>query len=263
MAAGNPVMESYPRQCSLNGKVFTEEIDNNEQSEQDQDDSNNENNGESEDMEIANPASVYCKENGGTLEIIYKGDGSYGVCVFDDGSECEEWAFYEGECEKGDTSDSADTYDWEAYQSKDIGISFEYPANIFKVTENDNKMSLIHTLENYKIESMKDGSKSPANDIVIRFLKEDTNGDCSRVKEAGVMGNMFEYTNIEGTVYYEGAEGQGVYYYCPSNLESNLIVERESLSGGGGLWTEESDYISADEQEKILDKVLNSLKFLE
>ncbi len=49
-----------------------------------------------------NPASVYCEEQGGTLEIREDEDGNqYGVCVFDDGSECEEWAFYRGECEPG------------------------------------------------------------------------------------------------------------------------------------------------------------------
>ncbi|MBU1866793.1 MAG: DUF333 domain-containing protein, partial [Actinobacteria bacterium] len=27
--------------------------------------------------------------------------GTYGVCVFPDGSECDEWAFFRGECEPG------------------------------------------------------------------------------------------------------------------------------------------------------------------
>lgn len=52
--------------------------------------------------ELANPASVHCVEEGGTLEIREGDDGGQiGVCVFDDGSECEEWAFYRGECEPG------------------------------------------------------------------------------------------------------------------------------------------------------------------
>ncbi len=53
---------------------------------------------------LANPASVYCEEQGGTLEIRTDADGGqYGVCVFDDGRECEEWAFFRGECEKSDS----------------------------------------------------------------------------------------------------------------------------------------------------------------
>ena len=48
---------------------------------------------------LPNPASVYCEEQGGTLEIREEAAGQYGVCVFDDGSECEEWAYFRGECE--------------------------------------------------------------------------------------------------------------------------------------------------------------------
>ena len=50
--------------------------------------------------EIANPASVYCEEQGHQSVIMTDLDGSqYGVCVFSDGSECEEWAYFKGECE--------------------------------------------------------------------------------------------------------------------------------------------------------------------
>jgi putative hemolysin len=53
----------------------------------------------SNNMQVANPASVFCIENNGTIEIKtdIKG-GQYGVCVFWDKSECEEWAFFRGEC---------------------------------------------------------------------------------------------------------------------------------------------------------------------
>jgi putative hemolysin len=53
------------------------------------------------DAGIANPASVYCEEQGGTVERIDEDGAEHGVCVFDDGSECDEWAFYRGECEPG------------------------------------------------------------------------------------------------------------------------------------------------------------------
>lgn len=47
---------------------------------------------------IANPASVHCIENNGTLEIRSDDAGNqYGVCI-KDGKECEEWAFFRGEC---------------------------------------------------------------------------------------------------------------------------------------------------------------------
>ena len=48
---------------------------------------------------MANPASVYCIKMGGKSTIITKEDGSqYGMCVLADGTQCEEWAYYKGEC---------------------------------------------------------------------------------------------------------------------------------------------------------------------
>lgn len=51
---------------------------------------------------LPNPASVYCQSQGGRLEIRIAEDGSQtGVCIFADGSECEEWAYFRGECTPG------------------------------------------------------------------------------------------------------------------------------------------------------------------
>ena len=48
---------------------------------------------------LPNPASVYCEQNGNKLEIQTASDGSQsGVCVFPDGSTCDEWAYFRGEC---------------------------------------------------------------------------------------------------------------------------------------------------------------------
>lgn len=48
---------------------------------------------------LPNPASEFCEANGGRLEIRTAVDGGQsGVCVFADGSECEEWAYFRGEC---------------------------------------------------------------------------------------------------------------------------------------------------------------------
>ncbi len=48
---------------------------------------------------IANPASTNCEKLGGTLSLLKRGDGGeYGLCVFKDGRQCEEWALFRGEC---------------------------------------------------------------------------------------------------------------------------------------------------------------------
>ncbi len=49
--------------------------------------------------QIANPASSNCLVNGGRLDIRTSEDGGQvGYCIFKNGSECEEWAYYRGEC---------------------------------------------------------------------------------------------------------------------------------------------------------------------
>ena len=51
-----------------------------------------------DDPGLANPASVYCEEQGGTLDMRESEAGTVGFCVFSDGYECEEWAYFRGEC---------------------------------------------------------------------------------------------------------------------------------------------------------------------
>jgi putative hemolysin len=46
----------------------------------------------------ANPASVYCTSLGYELEIVEEPEGQVGMCIFPDGSKCEEWSFFKGEC---------------------------------------------------------------------------------------------------------------------------------------------------------------------
>ena len=49
-----------------------------------------------ENAEIPNPAAVYCEENGGTLNL------EEWLCMFEDGSYCEEWSFKNWECQPGE-----------------------------------------------------------------------------------------------------------------------------------------------------------------
>ena len=57
-----------------------------------------------EETQIANPASVNCENQGGKLEIRKDNQGNEsGFCVFPNGSECEEWAFFRGGCKKGES----------------------------------------------------------------------------------------------------------------------------------------------------------------
>jgi putative hemolysin len=52
--------------------------------------------------QIANPASAHCVKQGGTSSIRKRGDGAeYGLCVFENNRQCEEWAMFRGDCPIG------------------------------------------------------------------------------------------------------------------------------------------------------------------
>ena len=91
---------------------------------------------------LPNPASVFCEEQGFTLELRTDAAGNQsGICHFPDGTECDEWAFYRGEC--GPTGQPAGETapapipgatatatppppETKTYTSTALGISFRY-----------------------------------------------------------------------------------------------------------------------------------------
>ena len=52
---------------------------------------------------LPNPASAFCEEQGGTVEIERDDDGSErGICVLPDGSRVDEWDYYRSESPDAD-----------------------------------------------------------------------------------------------------------------------------------------------------------------
>lgn len=51
----------------------------------------------SPDAGLANPASVYCVEQGGSVEIVDEEDGQVGYCNLPDGRRVDEWEFFRSE----------------------------------------------------------------------------------------------------------------------------------------------------------------------
>ena len=47
---------------------------------------------------LPNPAATYCVNHGGSLRYVETPEGTVGYCDLPDGTTCEEWAFYNGEC---------------------------------------------------------------------------------------------------------------------------------------------------------------------
>ena len=74
---------------------------------------------------MANPASVFCEEQGGRIELREAEGGTYGVCIFDDGSECDEWAFYREECKPGDYDTASEPAAVPRYINEQYGFSLD------------------------------------------------------------------------------------------------------------------------------------------
>ncbi len=52
--------------------------------------------------QLANPASQHCVAAGGRITIEKNGaGGEFGVCLFEDNRQCEEWALLRGQCRAG------------------------------------------------------------------------------------------------------------------------------------------------------------------
>jgi len=97
---------------------------------------------------LPNPASAFCEQQGYKLEIRTAPDGSQaGVCIFPNGSECDEWAYFRGECvpasmETPTISPESDNNGWATYTNDVLGYSFQYPADAQITTNDDPLMSL-------------------------------------------------------------------------------------------------------------------------
>ena len=116
-------------------------------------------------VNMPNPASVHCEQNGGKLELRPDASGGVaGACVFPDGSECDEWAYFRGECKPGDTlvavdptaspvsmeptptaTAEFDSNGWKIYRNEKFGYSFHYPAEA-KIDPNDDPLKSISVI---------------------------------------------------------------------------------------------------------------------
>ncbi len=134
---------------------------------------------------MPNPASVYCIEQGFKSEIRTAADGSQaGYCVFPDGSECDEWAYFRSECGPASQTsspteiptampiDPADYQQgWWTYTHTEYGFSIMLPEDwvVDETTTFDPLMSG-HTLTlhpNYGTESIRITFRRAGEDIPL------------------------------------------------------------------------------------------------
>jgi putative hemolysin len=106
---------------------------------------------------MPNPASVHCEQNGGKVNLRQDTSGGVvGICVLPDGSECDEWAYFRGECKPGGapatrepaaspvavrptptTAGEFASDGWKIYRNEKLGYSFHYPADATISTADD------------------------------------------------------------------------------------------------------------------------------
>jgi len=114
---------------------------------------------------LPNPASVFCEEQGGQLDIRTDASGGQaGFCRFADGSECDEWAFFRGECQPGGSTEPSPTAaptsppvsetgatvpeGWALYTHPTLGYSFFYPeGSAFVSTDTERYTMVVGPLE--------------------------------------------------------------------------------------------------------------------
>jgi putative hemolysin len=114
---------------------------------------------------LPNPASVYCEQKGGKLDLRQDPSGGVaGVCVFPDGSECDEWAYFRGECKpvdysmaSGPSSTPAPTRSappaapvlaadgWKVYRNSKLGYTLHYPPDATVNSADDPERTLTIT----------------------------------------------------------------------------------------------------------------------
>jgi len=153
-----------------------------------------------ENTQVANPASLFCIEKGGKSQIVETEAGQAGICKFDDGSECDEWAFFRKECQPGQTDNVQIPSGQTGITISGIkdGQTIYSPLVVFGRAPVE-KDVLVVELRNAKHETL---------------VKEKTNIDDSGFYAINKLNFDFKNTN-EGfvAVYEEGADG----------LELNLV----------------------------------------
>lgn len=172
---------------------------------------------------LANPASVNCIQQGNRLELRTAADGGQiGICIFPDGRECEEWAYFRGECGVPPTAtsetalsptaiptampiDAADYEGWWAYTHTVYNFSIKLPADwvVEEVTTNDPLMNghALNTHPKLAVEK---------ENIRLTFRRA---GDEVRLWPTGVGQGEFI---AHGTLEIAGQPAQRLLLVCPT-----------------------------------------------
>ncbi|MFA6383426.1 MAG: DUF333 domain-containing protein [Parcubacteria group bacterium] len=242
------------------------------------------NTGQNNNIGIANPASVHCTNNGGTLEIRTGADGGQiGYCRFSDGSECDEWAYYRGECQPGgvklnincicndqcgdgicqdpkktsecpcgETAESCSqdcaipaekTSNWQTYRNEKYGFEVNYPKD-WAIDVNNN-------------------SPKPVGNVQRIFLKKDVNG-------AAIIFTVFQnLQQLSASQWLQKQNAEGPLKESEFNGYSVIKSDNPSSSGYFIYLPHGESIISIDvpnnienTPSEIFNQILSTFKFI-
>jgi len=203
---------------------------------------------------IANPASVYCEQNGGELitrEI--EDEGQTNFCQFEDGSMCEEWAFMRGECQKGK---SIDISNWKTYKNNKYGFEFKYPQECTLAVGDMPNPNQIASLDCHEKENFETG-KIPRNASYLGYIYIYFNSKSSMDSEVESIKKSCEFDDFSIEMMEMGknlaifSDVCGNYYgYIPNHIIFNEKKDKTiNFSGTVSLIMREKD------ASEIVDKI--------
>jgi putative hemolysin len=227
---------------------------------------------------LPNPASVNCEQNGGEFEFRQDSSGgSVGICIFPEGIECEEWAYFRGEClptgpdlptsvttesPTPHANNSTDYQGWWAYTNPTYGFSLLVPPDwvVDETTTGD-------ALMNGHILNVHPQSSSENLNIRLTFRRT---GEDILLWPTGV--GAGELIN-EGTLDVAGERAMRVLFVCPTG-EINSVwyhqngnepnLQRKDLEFGiiisyTGVYCEEG-YSLEGKLLRFVEQIISSLK---
>lgn len=126
---------------------------------------------------LPNPASLYCQKLGYKLEIRKDKEGNeYGVCIFPDGKECDEWAFFREECGKEYKKD---------FPEKKLDIEIEKENNFYIIKQENIRVKTKEKIiiENNSLQVETPQGKIPINILPTRIVQIVLEREVQEIKE--------------------------------------------------------------------------------
>jgi len=191
--------------------------------------------GNNKNLEIANPASVYCEQKGGKLEIrTSENGGQSGYCKFENGNECEEWSYMRGECKE---DGNIDVSNWKTFENKKYGIRFQCPKEFEVIKKSGEALSL---------KPAEDGTEVPLVEIDIKNSKKD-----KLVTEAKKKLKNSSYS--DDVVVVGNKNGAGLIVKENTGINREIFIE---------LGSEDTFYMNAlGMADDAMNRMLASFKF--